>query len=138
MNTAEDYFVLYNMIKTGDVKKAQLFLSKAVKQHRKLMHERQMQQVEAQSMANGKAAVMAEQEKAKTMQMKLQGDLAKISAQGEQDRLTIEFQATFDMERDKGKDKRNLGGDMMKKAIDAQITGVSAEQQQQQQQQIVE
>ena len=30
----EDYFVLYNMIKTGDIKKAQLFLSKAVKDYR--------------------------------------------------------------------------------------------------------
>ena len=129
----EDYFVLYNMIKTGDIKKAQLFLSKAVKDYRRLLHQRQMEQMEAQNMANGKAAVMAEQEKAKTMQMKLQGDLAKIAAQGQEDRKTIEFEANFNEYSNKEKDKRKLGAELINKQMDAEINAPATNEAPQQQ-----
>jgi len=119
----EDYLVLHNMIKTGDIKKAQLFLAKAVKEYRKLQHQRQLEQMDAQGKANGEAAVMAEQARAQTSQIKLQGDLAKIAAQGEEDRKTIAFQAKFDMTRDEEKDTRKLGSDVVQKGMDAAIEG---------------
>ena len=84
-------------------------------------------------MANGKAAVMAEQEKAKTMQMKLQGDLAKIAAQGQEDRKTIEFQSNFNEYSNKEKDKRKLGAELINKQMDAEINAPATNEAPQQQ-----
>lgn len=114
----EDYFVLTNMIRSGDIKKAQLFLSKCVKEHRKLMHQMELEKLKAQGEANGTAAAIAEQEKAKTIQIEAQAKKMLIAAQGEEDRKTIAFQMQFNMKQQEDKDIRKLQADASLKVMD--------------------
>lgn len=114
----EDYFVLFNMIRNGDIKKAQLYMSKAVKEHRRLMHNMELEKLKAQGEANGQAAAIAEQERAKTIQQQTMADIAVIQAQGEEDRKTIAFQAQFNMQQQEDKDKRKMMTDASMKLLD--------------------
>lgn len=124
----EDYFVLFNMIRNGDIKKAQLFLAKSVKAHRKLMHQMELEKLKAQGEANGQAAAMAEQERAKTMQVKAAVEKELIVAQGEEDRKTIAFQAQFNMKAQEDKDVRKLQSDASLKIVDKQLENNNAPQ----------
>jgi len=117
----DDFFMLWSMVKNGDIKKAQLYLSKATKSHAALMHKRKMEEFEVQGKSNAEAAKVAEQERRLTMQAKMEGDLMKIAAQGEEDRKTIEFQAQFDSKRDEDKDTRKFGSEVMHKSLDKQL-----------------
>jgi hypothetical protein len=123
----DDYYVLYNMINNGDVKKSQLYLSRAARQHRDMLQQQEMQKMKAQGEANGQAAQMAAQAAQQTEQVKLQAKLAVIAAQGEEDRKTIQFQAKFDLERDGQKAANDMGKDVMNKGLD---TGLAIQQQQ--------
>lgn len=62
----KDYLVVYRMIKTGDIKKAQVFLARAVEKQEQVLHQRQLQMLQEQGKANAQAAIAAEQERAKT------------------------------------------------------------------------
>jgi hypothetical protein len=118
----EDYFILYNMVRSGDVKKAQFYLSKAVKNWRKIRHQQEMEKMQQQGQANGEAAVMAEQARLQTAQAKLQGDLAKIAAQGQEDRKTLELEYQLKMEENKRNAGQKLGADIATKAVDTALT----------------
>lgn len=79
--SAADYFVLYNMITAGDLKKAQLYLAKANATYIQQLQQMEMQKMQQQSQGNAQAAQMAEQAKAQTAQMLTQLEIQKLTAE---------------------------------------------------------
>jgi len=65
--TIDVYYILLNMIEQGDLKKAQLYLSKAVQKREKENHQRALEVQTAQAKANGEAGVEVEKSKQQTM-----------------------------------------------------------------------
>jgi hypothetical protein len=89
----QDYIVLYNMIRGGDFKKAQLFMAKSMERQSALKQQQSVQQMQAQSQAQAQAAMAIEQEKAKTMQMEFQLKGQLIVLQAQEERKTLQLQA---------------------------------------------
>jgi hypothetical protein len=87
--SAADYFVLYNMITSGDLKKAQLYMAKANAAYLKQLQQMELQKLQQQSQGNAQAAQMAEQAKAQT---------AQLTTQLEIQRMQVEYQLM--MQRD--------------------------------------
>lgn len=67
--TEDVYIGLYRVIKSGNIPKAQVLIAKAIKEQEALDAERKRKDVEYASMQNQQAAVVAEQEKRKTLQV---------------------------------------------------------------------
>ncbi len=83
-----DYFVIWNMIMTGDLKKAQLYYAKAVESAKAQAQQMQMQQLQAQGEANGKAAKMAEEAKMQSEMQILHTKIELERVKGEEERKT--------------------------------------------------
>lgn len=71
----EHFLVLSKMIRSGDIARAQLYLTKAMNQVREETHLRNIQVQQAQGEANGKASQMMEQAKQQTLAMQHKFDL---------------------------------------------------------------
>jgi hypothetical protein len=67
-----DFFVLYNMISSGDLKKAQLYFAKATAAHMKVIQQMEIEKMQAQAQSNAQAAQVAEQAAQQTLQMEMQ------------------------------------------------------------------
>jgi len=67
-----DYFVVYNMIQSGDFKKAQLYLAKAAERWQKQMQAMEIEKMNAQAQGNAEAAQVAAQAQAQNMQLEAQ------------------------------------------------------------------
>ena len=67
-----DFFVLYNMISSGDLKKAQLYFAKATAAHMKVVQQMEIEKMQAQSQSNAQAAQVAEQAAQQTLQMEME------------------------------------------------------------------
>lgn len=70
--SAADYFVLYNMINAGDIKKAQMFLAKANATYIKQLQEMEMMKQQQLAQSNAQSAQIAEQARQQTEQLKMQ------------------------------------------------------------------
>ena len=81
----------------------------------------ELEKLKAQGEANGQAAAIAEQERAKTHREKVMGDIEAIKAQGEEDRKTIAFQAQFTFKEQEDKDTRKLTADVVNKSMDKRL-----------------
>jgi hypothetical protein len=91
------YYFVSNLIRDGDIKKAQLFLSRAVKEKADRMQQQAMEQMQAQASANAESAERAEAAKLATIQ-------AEAEAQIQVEKFKAELQAQFaveDFERQK-------------------------------------
>ncbi|MGB4973672.1 MAG: hypothetical protein WBO32_13490, partial [Cyclobacteriaceae bacterium] len=84
----DSYFLIWNIIEAGDIKKAQYILSKKISLAQEEAHERQMQVAQATAQANAQAALATEQAKSQTIQLQTQGKLeeAKFRAGVEMDK----------------------------------------------------
>jgi hypothetical protein len=92
----ETYFAIKNMIESGDIKKAELFLAKAVTEAKKEEYQRKLEISQAQAMAQGQAGQMVETAKQKTEQAKTQSKLMSIEAQAKADIAKMKEQAVID------------------------------------------
>lgn len=81
-----DYWILYNMIQSGDFKKAQMYLAKANERYLAMKHQQTLEQMQAQAQSNAESANAAEM-------AKLQADMQ---------RMQIEMQSMQEEYRLKG------------------------------------
>lgn len=79
------FIVIYNMIKRGNIAKAQLYYVKAVRDARKQRQQEQMQLVQQQSQGNQEAGVAVEQAKQQALQIEQQFELERIGVQTDED-----------------------------------------------------
>ena len=100
----EVIFSIKNMILNGDLRKAELILSKAVNTAKQEEHRMKMEVTQSQAMAQGQAAQMTEQERRATQQAKLQGDMQLLTAKAEIElnRMKEEFILEIQKIREKG------------------------------------
>lgn len=84
----DSYFLIWNIIEAGDIKKAQYILSKKIALAQEEAHERQMQVAQATAQANTQAAIATEQAKSQTIQLQTQGKLEEAK-----------FRAGFEMDK---------------------------------------
>lgn len=123
-----DFFVLYNMITSGDLKKAQLYFAKATAAFMRTQQQMRMQEMQAQSQSNAQAAQVAEQAKMQTMQMEMQLAMQKMQ---------IEFELRMQENEQKHKHKleqitMQLTGQMEQQAVGKAIDYTLEDQQEQQ------
>jgi hypothetical protein len=116
-----DYFVIYNMVQGGDVKKAQLYFSKAAKEHQALMHRRQIELQEAQGKANGEGAMMAEQARAKTMQLSLQKEMQLLAVKAEEERKTLTHEYELKLKLADAMAGQQLTNNVIDKSLDKSL-----------------
>ena len=74
--TEADVFIVMNMLRAKDVKKAEIFLSRAVAQGEMRAQQAQTQAIQAQAQANAEAAQLAEQAKQQTLSLEFKGKAA--------------------------------------------------------------
>ena len=92
---AEAYFLVYNALNQGDLRKAEYYLIRFTQMAKQQEHERQMQIVQAQAASNAQAGVAVEQERQKIEMTKLEGELYKLREQA----IIAEEQAKRDHSR---------------------------------------
>jgi len=68
----DGFLIVYNMIMDGDIKKAELFLTKYVAQMQAAAQQNQLQAIQAQTQANAASTAAAEEEKRKTLTLEYQ------------------------------------------------------------------
>ena len=117
----DDYFVAYNMIQNGDVKKAQLYFSKAASAHAALLHKRQIELQEAQGKANGEAAQMGEQARMATIQASLAKEKELIIVEYAEKSKLLRLEMSLRGKLESEKDERGLAGDVVNKSIDKSL-----------------
>ena len=78
----QDYFVLANLVQSGNLKRAQVYYARAVEEQAAKMHQKNLEVQRAQAEANGEAGVKLEEAKMKAMQAKTQMELEMIEAEG--------------------------------------------------------
>ena len=83
--SAADMFFAEQMIEQGDLRKFQLFISKAEDRREKLLHQRNLEIQAAQGEASSKAAQVAENERRKTIEVETKGQIAVENVKGEWD-----------------------------------------------------
>ena len=83
-----NYILLWNMIMTGDLKKAQLYYAKAVEHEKAVQHQAQLEQLKAQGEANGNAAKIAEDAKTQNQILLLEAQTKLEQVKGEEARKT--------------------------------------------------
>lgn len=107
-----DYFILMRMVKSGDLKRAELFLAKSVKKQQQLTQQQEMQKIEAQAQANAQAAQAAEMARAQTVQQQTQAHIALEQAKGEEHRRNLQLEYELKMQLERVKQEAQLGNDM--------------------------
>jgi hypothetical protein len=124
MNITEaDYVVLYNMIKMGEFKKAQLYMVKAVEQEQKRKQMEAMQNLQAQSQAQAQAALAVEQEKQKSLQLEYQLKMQLAIVEEEAKRKTIAMQMQMQGVNNKENMQQGLENDLALKTMDNIMQG---------------
>lgn len=102
MIAPESYFMIYNMIRNGDIKKAQFFFAKASRDFMVEQHQREMEKIQAQAQSNAQSAQAAEAAKAQNIQLEAQLKMQLISHEEEEKRKTMTLQAQLKLgEKDK-------------------------------------
>jgi hypothetical protein len=120
----DDYFILLRMIKGGDMKRAELYLSKSVKKQTEMLQQQEMQKIQAQGQANAQAAQAAEAARSQTIQQELATKIELEKAKGEEHRknLEVEYKLKIELEqvRVSGMAQNNLLTTISQDAINTQ------------------
>jgi hypothetical protein len=105
------YYVVYNAIRDGDVKKAQLILAKHTQDAEEKAHAKQMQLVKAQTEGNAQAAIEAEKAKQQT-----------IILEYEQKMKFATHTHNLNKDRDQDQAKQKVEGDVIKETTKAAVS----------------
>lgn len=99
----DDFFILMNMVKGGDVKRAEMYLSKSVKKQQQILQQQELDKIKAQGEANAQAALAAEQARAQTIQLEAEAKIRIMQAQEKEKRetLQLEYKLKIDLENAK-------------------------------------
>lgn len=99
----EVVFSIKNMIMSGDIKKAELLLAKAVSNAKQQEQQMKMQMAQAQSMAQGQSAQMAEQERRATLMAQAEIELQVLNTKAQIDLQKMKEEFMLEMQKIKAK-----------------------------------
>lgn len=107
----DHFFIVYNSIKQGDIRKAERLLIKFVKKAQEREHQKNLEIQQAVAQASSQAAQVSEQAKANTIQIKNQADLKLLAAKSEieEDRAKRDHQRALDFEEIKSRNDLDKG-----------------------------
>ena len=116
-----DYMMIYNMVRDGDFKKAQLYLVRAVEEEKARQQQMAMQNLQSQAQAQSQAAQEIEAAKAKTLQLEYQLKAELIKVTEEEKRKTLQVQLQLQGQNQQLQAQNKLQGDIVSKTVDATI-----------------
>lgn len=122
----EDYFVLFKMIRSGDIDKAQLYMSKAIARQKAIQQQMAIQQMQAQAQAQAQLAQATEMEKQKSLQMEFQMKLELEKAKAEEERKTLQLKIQLETIKNKTQAGLQLENDIVNKGMDAIVNNQTA------------
>lgn len=118
-----DYYVAYNMIQAGDLKKAQLFLAKASERWMMRLQQMEIEKMNAQAQGNAQAAVVSEQARMQTEQVKIQGEKEKLILEYELRKQENAQLHGYKMEEITREVQSKTDGDMAKAVVENGLQG---------------
>lgn len=116
----DDYYILMDMIKNGDIKKAQRTLAKSVKEHEEILHKRQLEIQQAQAKANGEAGIAIEKAKTEAIQAETAAKKELINTEYDRKKELLEIEIAGRARHQEAAVQGKIGQDIVNKSLEEQ------------------